>query len=113
VLEDPPGDDAGGYCSRDGIGADLRLPAGKEIAYVDEGWSWLPPETSCRAYAVDASGAGPYVLLAAGSYPDTGARTWLFAISLLPMAAWACFAFSALAARRREADPGRSPAPPC
>jgi hypothetical protein len=92
----------GGYCSNSGIGRyEPRTPS-KVVAYIDEGWSGLPPKQRCSVYLTAATNdnpplsgeelvaheASPHHLLAEETYPGTQGYAWIAGAFLLPLAIW-------------------------
>ena len=94
----------GGYCSDSGIGRyEAQMPE-KVVAYIDEGWSGLPPRQRCRVYLAAATDdnpppsgeellqreAPPHRLLAEGTYPGTQEYTWIVGHSCCRLRSGAC-----------------------
>jgi len=106
----------GGYCSNSGIGRYEAQTPEKVVAYIDEGWSGLPPAQHCRVYLVAATDdnpplsgeellqrdSPPHHLLADGAYPGAQAYTWIVGAFLLPVAIWCVLLVIARFARRRR-----------
>lgn len=106
----------GGYCSNSGIGRYEAQTPEKVVAYIDEGWSGLPPGQRCRVYLTAATDDNPplsgeellqrdpppHHLLAEGTYPGAQEYTWIVGAFLLPLAIWCLLLAIARFARRRR-----------
>lgn len=111
----------GTYCSEAGIGRYEAAAAGKMVAYVDEGWSGIPPAQHCRVYLVETTNANPplsaeeslrrdpppHELLAVGSYPGTVEYAWVLGALLLPLAIWALLAITGVVGPQTPPGSGR------
>jgi hypothetical protein len=108
----------GGYCSSSGIGRyEAQMPA-KVVAYIDEGWSGLPPGQRCRVYLTAATDDNPplsgeellrrdrepHRLLAEGTYPGTQEYAWIAGAFLLPLAIWGLMLVMSRAASPRRTN---------
>lgn len=106
----------GGYCSNSGIGRYEAQSPAKVVAYIDEGWSGLPPGQRCRVYLTAATDdnpplsgkellqreAPPHQLLAEGTYPGTREYIWVVGAFLLPLAIWCLLLVAVKFAGRRS-----------
>lgn len=105
----------GGYCSDSGIGRYEAQSPAKVVAYIDEGWSDLPPGQRCRVYLTTATDdnpplsgeellerEAPHHLLAEGTYPGTKEYAWVAGAFLLPLAIWCLLLVTVRFAGRRS-----------
>jgi hypothetical protein len=107
----------GGYCSKSGIGHYEAQSPAKVVAYIDEGWSGLPPGQRCRVYLAAATDNNPPLsgeellqreaqpqLVAEGTYPGTREYAWVVGAFLLPLAIW-CLLLVAVKFAGRQSTP--------
>lgn len=105
----------GGYCSSSGIGRYEAQGPGKVVAYIDEGWSGLPPRHRCRVYLAAATDDNPPPsgkellqrdplphLLVEGTYPETQEYIWVAVAFLLPFSIWGLLTLLGFAKRRMQ-----------
>ena len=92
----------------------------KVVAYIDEGWSGLPPRQRCSVYLTVATDDNPplsgeellqrepqpHHLLAEGTYPGTQEYAWIVGAFLLPLVIWCLLMVMARFASRRTRPEG-------